>query len=201
MRFVRFTFCVVVAAATISVVGASTAEAHGVSRPACAATAHREMVSVPPHTIAQRGQVFRKCIAFGVSHVTTHKLERCAVLRVGPRRQWHLVRNACRIMVVWRFDYSDREAVTVAYCEGSLDPGASNGQYRGTFQMGTGERARWGHGPTVIAQTVAASDYYEYDRDVLGRGGWGPWQCAPGSIDNTRKWADAPLALVRYVYG
>lgn len=45
---------------------------------------------------------------------------------------------------------------------------ASNGQYKGIWQMGSSERAKYGHGNNVWAQTKAA---YAYFLDS----GWGPW--------------------------
>lgn len=68
------------------------------------------------------------------------------------------------------------EAIAVARCEsgGTFSVYASNGQYQGMFQMGSGERARYGHGYTAIEQARAAYRYFAasgYD--------WSPWQCRP----------------------
>lgn len=65
-----------------------------------------------------------------------------------------------------------QEAITVARCEGNFNPYAQNGQYLGTFQMGSYARSRYGHGYTIYEQAVAA---YRYYRDA----GWSPWQCSP----------------------
>lgn len=75
---------------------------------------------------------------------------------------------------------------------------ASNGQYLGLFQMGSGERARWGHGSTVFAQVKAAARYHHYDRTQMGRGGWGPWACYPGSTAQVDSWGRAPASVKRY---
>lgn len=65
-------------------------------------------------------------------------------------------------------------AVKVARCESSLDPAARNGQYRGLFQMGSAERAAYGHGSTARAQARAARRYF----NATGRD-WSPWSCKP----------------------
>lgn len=51
---------------------------------------------------------------------------------------------------------------------------ARNGQYRGLFQMGYAERARYGHGAGAWAQARAAYRYFK----ASGRD-WSPWQCKP----------------------
>jgi len=65
------------------------------------------------------------------------------------------------------------EAFRVAGCEtgGTYNIYARNGQYLGIFQMGSHERARFGHGWNVWDQAKAAHKYY-----VLA-GGWQPWTC------------------------
>lgn len=172
------------------------ANAHVITDKVCAQKAHSTMVATPPHTPQVRRVAFRECLEAAAQHVQHHQLKVCYVRH--RTRDWR-ARNACRIRVVWPHGTrSAREAVRVAWCEGSLSPEAKNGQYRGTFQMGSGERARWGHGSTVEAQALAAADYYEYDRDVMGRGGWGPWACHPGSSYQTDSWREAPSAVVQY---
>ena len=127
------------------------------------------------------------------------QLRLCDKLRAGSDHTRWTVRRACKIAVAWPVDGSDAEAATVAWCEGTFNPEASNGQYKGTFQMGAGARARWGHGSTVAAQAVAASRYYRYARRIGWSGGWGPWSCKPGSAANRDAWHRAPAVLRRYV--
>lgn len=75
-----------------------------------------------------------------------------------------------------------REAIAVAACEsgdrdGHLSPHvvrASNGQYQGMFQMGSSERAIYGHGPSPYEQALAAHRYF-----VASGSDWSPWQCRP----------------------
>ena len=66
------------------------------------------------------------------------------------------------------------QAKRVAWCEGKYDPNAQNGQYLGTFQMGSKERGIYGHGGTVYEQAKAAYAYF-----VDSGSNWGPWQCKP----------------------
>lgn len=65
------------------------------------------------------------------------------------------------------------EAAIVSYGEGSWHSFALNGQYEGTFQMGSSERATYGHGPTLEEQTHAASRYSKHGTD------WSHWDCQP----------------------
>lgn len=77
--------------------------------------------------------------------------------------------------------YGD-EAMRVANCETggtySVWAGYGKHQYLGLFQMGSRERAAYGHGTTPYAQARAAYRYFAatgYD--------WSPWQCRPdGSL-------------------
>jgi hypothetical protein len=70
------------------------------------------------------------------------------------------------------------QAARVARCEASArywnanrPQDAVNGQYRGMFQMGSSERLRFGHGPSVWHQARAAHAYYKLSW-------WYPWECA-----------------------
>jgi hypothetical protein len=67
-----------------------------------------------------------------------------------------------------------RQALAVARCESGLSTGAQNGQYLGLFQMGSSERALYGHGSSAFAQARAAQRYFT----ASGRD-WSPWQCKP----------------------
>ena len=66
------------------------------------------------------------------------------------------------------------QAVAVAKCESGLSPNAGNGQYRGLFQMGSRERALYGHGGTALEQARAAFVYF-----VISGRDWSPWTCKP----------------------
>jgi hypothetical protein len=67
-----------------------------------------------------------------------------------------------------------REAIQVSWCESRHSTTAQNGQYLGLFQMGSYERALFGHGPTALKQARAAHKYFVLtDRD------WSPWSCKP----------------------
>jgi len=66
------------------------------------------------------------------------------------------------------------QALAVARCESGLYTGAQNGQYLGLFQMGSGERARYGHGSDAMTQARAAFAYF-----VASGRDWSPWECKP----------------------
>lgn len=81
--------------------------------------------------------------------------------------------QAKRAVCYYFGDYCS-QAMAVARCEtgGTYWPWASNGQYLGIFQMGSHERARYGHGPDVWSQARAAYHYFvDSGRD------WSPWAC------------------------
>lgn len=66
------------------------------------------------------------------------------------------------------------EALRVVQCESRFSTGARNGQYRGLFQMGSSERATYGHGDTALEQARAAYRYF-----VASGRDWSPWECKP----------------------
>lgn len=66
------------------------------------------------------------------------------------------------------------DALRVSWCESRWNVNARNGQYRGTFQMGSWERRTFGHGPDAYSQARAAYRYFvRTGRD------WSPWECKP----------------------
>lgn len=72
--------------------------------------------------------------------------------------------------------YAD-QARKVAWCESRYSRHAQNGQYLGLFQMGSSERARFGHGETFLEQARAAYRYF-----VASGRDWSPWQCRPWGL-------------------
>jgi hypothetical protein len=66
------------------------------------------------------------------------------------------------------------QAVRVASCESGLSVWARNGQYLGLFQMGSRERATYGHGWDAWSQSRAAYRYF-----VASGRDWSPWSCKP----------------------
>jgi hypothetical protein len=66
------------------------------------------------------------------------------------------------------------QAIRVADCESGLSRNAANGQYLGLFQMGSSERAQFGHGPGALTQSRAAYRYF-----VASGRDWSPWACKP----------------------
>lgn len=92
--------------------------------------------------------------------------------------RWHLAPIPA-IEVVFGTDAGD--ALEVALCEsdyyprdGVPDTVARNGQYRGMFQMGSSERATYGHSSTAYGQARAAYSYF-----VASGRDWSPWECKP----------------------
>jgi hypothetical protein len=67
-----------------------------------------------------------------------------------------------------------KEAAIVSWGEGSWHWNAENGQYLGTFQMGTRERGLYGHSNTLVGQVAAAAKYWRKS----GKD-WSPWDCKP----------------------
>jgi hypothetical protein len=96
------------------------------------------------------------------------------VLRARAVR--HLRSAPPRVAICAVFKRDCAEALDVAWCESRLSTTAVNGQYLGLFQMGYTARRLFGHGPTAIAQSIAAHRYFVYS----GRS-WGPWSCKPST--------------------
>jgi len=78
-----------------------------------------------------------------------------------------------RAAVCYYFRSNCDFAMSVVRCEtgGTYSPYARNGQYWGIFQMGSRERARYGHSWDVWGQARAAHAYYV-------DAGWSRWACA-----------------------
>jgi hypothetical protein len=68
------------------------------------------------------------------------------------------------------------QALRVSACESghAHSVNAHNGQYLGMFQMGSSERATYGHGATPLEQAMAAYRYF-----VASGKDWSPWSCKP----------------------
>jgi hypothetical protein len=87
-------------------------------------------------------------------------------------RRAHALRSLSVPQVIcYVFGPACSKALSVARCESGFSVYATNGQYHGIFQMGSGERARFGDGLDAWSQARAAYRYYRL-------AGWGPWQCA-----------------------
>jgi hypothetical protein len=108
------------------------------------------------------------------------KLYRAWVLRLWQER----ARSYCGVMneanrtpaVAIRIVFGSYagQALAVASCESGHRTWAQNGQYLGMFQMGSSERALYGHGSTPLAQARAAWKYF-----VRSGRDWSPWSCKP----------------------
>ena len=92
-------------------------------------------------------------------------------------RHWRLYAKLTRDVtaaVCFVFKRYCSQALAVVRCESGGSTRAHNGQYLGLFQMGSGERARYGHGDTPLEQARAAYRYF-----VASGRDWSPWQCRP----------------------
>lgn len=102
-----------------------------------------------------------------VSVVTT-RVKAARVIPSAPAEVESIIRQVFGM-------YGD-QALQVAWCESRYRTDAKNGQYLGLFQMGSDERAKWGHGPDAHTQVVSAYAYFAatgFD--------WSPWdpKCRP----------------------
>ena len=68
------------------------------------------------------------------------------------------------------------QALAVSRCESGYAHSvrAHNGQYLGMFQMGSSERAKYGHSMEPLGQARAAYAYF-----VASGRDWSPWSCKP----------------------
>lgn len=82
--------------------------------------------------------------------------------------------SSARTAICYVFGSYCSQALRVAWCESRYSIWAHNGQYLGLFQMGSSERARYGHGWNAWAQAVSAYRYF-----VDSGRTWGPWTCKP----------------------
>lgn len=147
---------IAVLATAVALVAAQQAQGHTIPKKTCYAVAKK----AGPYQSLRWKVAFAKCNKKRKRHNAAHKLD-CAHL--GVQKTIRCV-----------FGKWGGQAVRVARCESGLSTTASNGQYKGLFQMGSNERATYGHGSTALAQARAAFRYFKasgYD--------WSPWACKP----------------------
>ena len=109
-------------------------------------------------------------------HLARTKAGKVAIKNHSWLRDTGYARFTPRDAICWVFGSYCGQALAVSYCEtgGTYSVYAANGQYLGLFQMGSHERATYGHGYTAYAQSRAAYLYFAasgYD--------WSPWECKP----------------------
>jgi hypothetical protein len=102
------------------------------------------------------------------------KTQRAIERRTAVRRAVRLRRSSPVQAIRRVFGRYWPQALAVARCESGLSTWAANGQYRGLFQMGHAERARYGHGTNAYLQAKAAHRYF-----VESGRSWAPWRCKP----------------------
>lgn len=135
---------------TISIITPTTAQAHQPTVKQCSRTA----------TLTHNGggiNAWRAKRAKCIKHSNAHRCNPTAPVRTAIRCAFGRHANA---------------ALRVAYCESRYNTNARNGQYLGIFQMGSAERARFGHSNNALGQARAARRYFNL-------AGWRPWACQP----------------------
>lgn len=78
------------------------------------------------------------------------------------------------IALTWP-DALHAQALNVGWCESRGKPTATNGRYRGLFQIGPREWAKYGDGNNIFDPVDNAAAAFRYYTDA----GWKPWECAP----------------------
>lgn len=139
---------------------ATDSDAHVITRQDCKAISHYSV-----GTADTRSPVYVGCMQHKKQHAENHVMNVCKA-KLQPAE------NKCVIRYV--FGRWGGEAVTVAGCESTWRVGAANGQYLGLFQMGSHERATYGHGRTALPQSKAAFSYF-----MASGHDWSPWECKP----------------------
>lgn len=117
--------------------------------------------------LAYKGKVYRKRSTV-LKIARRHKLPTYRICgKVAPEEHVRAVHKYYRSAHRW-------QAIKVSFHEGGWRTEARNGQYRGTFQMGTWERATYGHGSSYDAQARASSRYF-----YASGADWSPWEVKP----------------------
>jgi hypothetical protein len=119
--------------------------------------------------------------------VSLHRLQDALVRTASSDTRYRVARR-----VVCSFDWSPSscsDAMRVSWCESRWSTWAVSGQFAGWFQLGTGERLRYGVGSYrntnssiavhagIWSQVRAAHDYY-----IRSGRDWSPWQCRPTGL-------------------
>ena len=132
---------------------------------------HRWLLSSAEHRYVARTAVRR-----ATRELTRMTKNIGAIQKVLRRREARRLANAppkVAICDVFGSRYCD-QALSVSWCESRHSTTAQNGQYLGLFQMGSSERALYGHGSTPREQAEAAHRYF-----VSSGRDWSPWSCKP----------------------
>lgn len=135
------------------------AQAHTITNRGCATIALERARAEAPATRLEVRRRASVCRTWGRRHNIAH---------------WRICNSSVPAAIGCAFGPYASAARRVAWCESTWNVNASNGQYLGLFQMGSNERATYGHGRTALAQSFAARRYF----DASGRD-WSPWQCKP----------------------
>ena len=125
--------------------------------------ARRSLAATQAKAARTRAELARRKRAAELKRLASERKQLEAQLGRSPRKAiCHVFGRYCA------------QALQVARCESGYQTGATNGQYRGLFQMGTSERALFGHGESALVQARAAYRYF-----VRSGKDWSPWSCKP----------------------
>jgi hypothetical protein len=94
-----------------------------------------------------------------------------AEAHMGPRRVKHLIRQV--------FPRHYRAAQAVAWCESRYDPMATNGQYKGIYQLSTSWRLYFRRMWHVHDVAYTPAENVRAAHAIYRAQGWDPWQCKP----------------------
>lgn len=94
--------------------------------------------------------------------------------RAHKHYKFYLKLQNAQAAICYIFGQYCGQALAVAWCESKYSRHAHNGQYLGIFQMGSNERAIYGHSDTFLGQAIAAHRYF-----VASGRDWSPWSCKP----------------------
>ncbi len=100
-----------------------------------------------------------------------HRTRQLQVVKAHVRKRWHPTVDYALRLASAVTGVSYWQMRSVSWCESRYDPFATNGQYRGIFQM---HWSPFGFSPfDPIASALSAAMTVRHD------GGWSQWECKP----------------------
>lgn len=137
---------------------------------------HRWLLHDPEVAVKARAALSKAKRRLAATRVKAARAQRALAARKAAAHLASLRAAPPRKAICAVFGAHCGEALRVAHCESRLSTTAQNGQYLGLFQMGSSERALFGHGRTAYEQARAAHRYF-----VRSGRDWSPWSCKPWS--------------------
>ena len=106
--------------------------------------------------------------------------------------------NPVKLTIREVFPHHYKAAQRVAYCESHYDPRATNGQYRGIFQLSSSWRSyfrrlhpRWHDVAYTVRQNVRAA------HAIYRSHGWQPWSCGWAASARSAPLSTLPLSVTK----